>query len=53
MNYKTSKKYLNQYNPWPSGFEVTIYAVPRTERPAAMTWAFNKFENVIKIVFAD
>ena len=53
MNYRTDKKYLNRRSPDPSGFEVTVYGVERTLRPAAMTWVFNKFENVIKIVFAD
>ena len=53
MNYKTSKKYLNQHSPDPSGFHVTVYGVDREDRPKAMTWVFNKFENVIKISFAD
>ena len=53
MNYKTTKKYLNQQKPSPSGFEVTVYGVERTERPTAIKWVFNKFEKVVKIVFED
>ena len=53
MNYKARKKLLNQRDPWPTGFEVTVYNVPKSERATAMSWVFNKFENVIKIVFVD
>jgi hypothetical protein len=44
---------LNRRNPEPSGFEVTVYGVERTERPAAMRWVYSKFEKVVKIVFVD
>lgn len=53
MNYKTKKKFLNRNNdPWPSGFEITVYDVPRAQRATVMGLVFNKFENVVRIIFA-
>jgi hypothetical protein len=53
--YKFAKKFLSRATPWPSGTQITFKGIERTERPAAVRWAFDQkeFGNIVKIKFED